>query len=592
MNMQNDNIIYWRKNQALIVVNTSSQLESDALLKPELDPIWSKIRTAFKDEMGNAEALPNVDLNLKQTIQHPSHRIYLVQWTPPVQAQVVSGGKDDTPFDVLRKLEGVKAKSEHDYSVIPNWLNSGVNNSSDDNTHGCPVSPPYPVKGLEGRGQHRIALPHLPDDVLRNATGKGVTVFVLDTLPSRDQIITASKKANERNILLKEMVDGMKDEAPYNAVPPAINLNYSFKGFIPDPQDSAKTGKDIYGRLVGFPMEDHGLAIAGILRDLAPHATIECIQVLNDYGVGDLHTLLLALNNILERIKNGSLKGPVVINMSLVWLPPEHDIHDGSLPSDINDFIATSKNVLYSILTQPGFDAIFVASAGNDSDPRDAQMNSTEVRFSSRYPAAFADDEKYRIDTMIPVGAVNKDQRAATYSNYPGQSGIATYGGELPKPHPWLPGAISHVKTQVDAAAIDAICGIYTAEAYPALSVNDDNGWPMGSNQMGNTQQGMPAEYPMYPAPDSHAWAYWSGTSYATPIISALVARAIESERARGSSNQGGRTIRDVIRNNSAEELKLWTRVVEYKDVNGSPLVTRPEDLDGKVIRAVQEWHP
>ena len=56
-----------------------------------------------------------------------------------------------------------------------------------------------------------------------------------------------------------------------------------------------KTGKDIYGRLVGFDMPDHGLFIAGIVRDLAPGAAIECMRVLSDYCVGDLATLTKAL---------------------------------------------------------------------------------------------------------------------------------------------------------------------------------------------------------------------------------------------------------------------------------------------------------
>lgn len=586
MNMQNDNIVYWRKNQVVIVVNTNSHLEPNALLNPELDPAWTNIRAAFKGDVVVLEALSNLDLNHMQTFVYPSSRVYLAECKPPEQGNADLSGIDRT-FDVIKKLEDVKAKSGQDYRVIPNWLHTGV-----DNTHGCPVSPPVPVEGIKGRGRYKIDLQKLPKN-LQSAKGENVTVFVLDTLPPINRIKTAADKADGYNMLLKEMVDGMKDTEPYNAGPPAINLNYSFDDIIPAPADSATTGKDIYGRLVGFPMEDHGLAIAGILRDLAPHATIECIRVLNDYGVGDLHTLLLALDYIYKLIlkHDESLKLPVVINMSLVWLPPEHDIHDGSLP-DIEDIIVTSKDVLYSILTQPGFDAIFVASAGNDSDPRDAQMNPSEVRFSPRYPAAFADDEKYSMAMMIPVGAVNKDKKAASYSNYPGQSGIATYGGDLLEPCPCLPAALSHAKTHVDAVSIDAIRGIYTAEEYPALSKNDEYTRQMSGNQVGNAPRGMSTEYPMYPAPNTRAWAYWSGTSYAAPIISALVARIIECERARASSNKRDCSIRNIISDVAKERQELWTRVVEYKEVNGSLEMGEPNDLNGKMILAMQEWCP
>src|ERR1700730_4582375 len=97
-----------------------------------------------------------------------------------------------------------------------------------------------------------------------------------------------------------------------------------FHQAVPDPKDSAVTGKDIYGRLAGFRLVDHGLFIAGIIHDLAPKATIECIRVLNDFGVGTFETLTTALQHINNRMsETGDQKGdlfgkPVVINLSLV----------------------------------------------------------------------------------------------------------------------------------------------------------------------------------------------------------------------------------------------------------------------------------
>jgi Subtilase family len=391
------------------------------------------------------------------------------------------------------------------------------------------------------------------------------------------------------------MVNGMKAADPYNAKPPAINLNYSFDSSIPAPEDSARTGKDIYGRLVGFPMEDHGLAIAGIIRDLAPDANIECLRVLNDYGVGDLRTLISALNYIYNLSQsNGSLILPVVVNLSLVLFPPEHDLHDGSLPN-IEDIIATSRSILRSILNHDSFEAIFLCSVGNDCDTRDTAMNPTEVRFMARYPAAFADDKEHRIDRIIPVGAVNKERKAASYSNYPGNNGVATYGGELPKPDPWLPSALSGIsRTHVDdTVPVDALCGIYTAKEYPALSVNDD-GRRTRNAQRGDVSQEEAEHYPMYHVPNLRAWAYWSGTSYATPIISALAARVLEVARVDGVKEN----IPQVIRDLAQQRRKLWKRVIEYRAgeklqaMNGSSEMSEPKDLDGKVILAVQDWLP
>lgn len=519
--------------------------------------------------------MPNLDLNPIDTISFSTGRVYIAEVTTPEQgnAKNVDLSGIDHALQAIKILESIKAGNQYDYSVIFNWFQSGV-----DNTHGCPISPPYPVEEVDGRGRYKIALPQLPVN-LQKATGQGVTVFVLDTLPRSDQIKKAAKKADDHNTLLKEMASGMKHTEPYNANPPAINLNYTFDDIIPDPECSAKTGKDIYGRLVGFPMVDHGLAVAGILRDLTPDANIECIRVLNDYGVGDLRTLLKAIAYIYERVSDrGKALGlPVVINLSLVVSPPA-----GMVPG-IEDIIAASKDVLYSILNQAGFEAIIVASAGNDSDPRDAQMNPSEVRFSARYPAAFADDKKHSIARLIPVGAVNKDRKAAFYSNYPGPSGIATYGGEPPEPDRWVPSALSHAITHVDdSETSDAICGVYTAAKYPALSVNDVFTRRMPSTQMGSISQRKLMEYPTYDTPNPYAWAYWSGTSYAAPIISALAARAVECDLKSSKKSD----IRRIISDAAQVRRELWTRVVEDKGKSG------PKDLDGKVILAVQDWYP
>ena len=185
-------------------------------------------------------------------------------------------------------------------------------------------------------------------------------------------------------------------------------------------------------------------------------------------------------------------------DLSLVVLPPEDDIPEG-VTEDILESTRDALYILLQCLADQG--AIFVAAAGNDSDPR---MNASEKRFGPRYPAALASDQ-HAMTAMISVGAVNRNRQAARYSNYPGPYGIATYAGDLPKPEPWLPSAMDHVVARVDTNDIDALCGVYTAAQYPALSKNDPES--------------------EYPVPNSDAWAYWSGTSFATPIISALAAR-------------------------------------------------------------------
>jgi hypothetical protein len=71
--------------------------------------------------------------------------------------------------------------------------------------------------------------------------------------------------------------------------------------------------------------------------------------------------------------------------------------------------------------------------------------------------------------------------------------------------------------------------GIYSSVEFPPLSLDP------------------PAQY--YTAPNDHAWAYWVGTSFATPIISALAARVLEAN--------GG--IPDVL--NAASDTTQWDRL-------------------------------
>ena len=196
---------------------------------------------------------------------------------------------------------------------MPNWLGAGTGHVG----HGCPITPPIPVDVdavcADSPGYWPISVP-LPAD-LQQANGAGVTVFVLDAFPKPETIDDALAKvltgANGllANRLLQDMATNMVvTETPFPpmspatsmATLPAINLYYSSLPGDEDPSGESlpKTGKDIDGNLIGYPMADHGLFVAGIIRSLAPAANIVCIRVLNDFGVGDTAALLQTLEAI------------------------------------------------------------------------------------------------------------------------------------------------------------------------------------------------------------------------------------------------------------------------------------------------------
>jgi len=123
------------------------------------DRFWSSIHEAFKGYLENNTDLPNLDLNPIDTISFSTGRVYIAEVTTPEQgnAKNVDLSGIDHALQAIKILESIKAGNQYDYSVIFNWFQSGV-----DNTHGCPISPPYPVEEVDGRGRYKIALPQLP----------------------------------------------------------------------------------------------------------------------------------------------------------------------------------------------------------------------------------------------------------------------------------------------------------------------------------------------------------------------------------------------------------------------------------------------
>jgi subtilisin family serine protease len=560
MSMNMGNVVYWHKNQVII------------RLEPQLPPTQT-ILTGIQNSLNTTLNNLNLQLQIFDAISLSSppasadskgsaNTLLFCHIIPamPDDEGAVSMGNDDNTLAVIKHFSMnnnkilqtalQEQKLSTDHKPIPHWLWSGT----DDTIHGCPVSPPIPVEDSKEPGQWKITLPQLADSSLQQKTGEGVTVFVLDTLPAMEQIERAAKNAHN-NLLLQKMVSRNTNSPQQGTTSPAIKYNYSID--VPEPAESAMTGKDIYGRLVGFPMADHGLAISGIIRDMAPAANIECVRVLNDYGVGNLLALLKALTSIQQWMDNHK-NSPVVINMSLVVLPPENGIPDGVT----DDILQSSREVLYNHMQKlADSGAVFVATAGNDSDPRDFMMNRSEIRFGPRYPAALAYDTP-PVTALIPVGAVNRNGKPAMYSNHPGHLGIATYGGELPKPDPWLPSAMYHGTTRVDTSEpIDALRCLHTASVYPALSANDHHAILPSSS----------SAYPMYEA--SNTWAYWSGTSFASPIISALAALLLQGQDPQSFD------VRQAIIDAATE--MMWTRIGDDK-----------EDIGGHMIMAVQEWQP
>lgn len=466
------------------------------------DQIATSDYPIFYEFPGPHVALPNVLQGEASTLVASFFR-----FEGPAAAPQVQQGQDDLRSTTVAQLvnlvnehqqalydgtarlqDGTQLKSIPIVAAAPNWYCG----ASGHVTTGCPLTPPIPIatgaKCSSSSGLWPIQLPDLPRE-LKTMTGDGVTVFVLDSLPSGDDMKRAAEAAGEHNLLLLDLINNVT--FTYPALPEILDR--------PGTQQTM-TGKDIHGKAVGFRMPDHGLFVTGIIRDIAPNTHVECIRVLNDYCAGTALILIDQLHRILQRtLEGGDLYSrDVVINMSLE-IPDDEDVKT----SDIDPVLARLQ-LFQAIQSLSARGVIFVASAGNEGDRR--YMKPKGEHPNALYPAAYAYQlgQFEGVENMIPVGAVNHKEKIASYSCYPGLRGVSTYGGDVPAS---FTNKETHM-TEVDKHTIDAVIGVYTQLSYPALSIDDPEA--------------------TYPVPNAHGWAYWIGTSFATPIISAVVARALE----------------------------------------------------------------
>jgi hypothetical protein len=228
-----------------------------------------------------------------------------------------------------------------------------------------------------------------------------------------------------------------------------------------------------------YVMSDHGLFVAGIIHTIAPQARLHVIEVLNPFGVGSLESIINGFHLVATQAAG---KPRVVVNCSLFldviqedkeWIKrlSERDHFWAEYPFDqISKTVAPLKEVCDFLERQR---ADVIAAAGNDGKDNFHPL--------PRFPAAFP--------SVFGVGALLSDnQNAATYSNIsdaPDYVGITTIGGETDP-------------TGQFADQSHGIIGVYTGV------------FPDG-------------------APNDSGWARWAGTSFATPIISGVIAALISN---------------------------------------------------------------
>lgn len=373
-------------------------------------------------------------------------------------------------------LEQLSQAGLHIVSAMPNWLVTAAPLLYAD---GGPAVPPQPAPLIDipASANSLVGWHITPIDqtITRDLKGgEDVLVAVLDTAHHADRIRSAATRLElRRNQLLQKLANNLRSEDG------SFVVEYDRYTLTND----VRTGHDRQNESRYYFMPDHGLAVAGIVRDLAPRARIRLVRILNDFGGGDLYSLFAALTDLERELVSGTVRR-LIINLSLTIMPDirrlpyiwfdHRDWPTTQMAGVIRvlNHIEDGLRLLFESLYAHG--ALIVAAAGNDS------TRAVQRGLPRRPPRAPA-----RYETTLSVSSLNGNFEPSAFANAanipPSDSGVATFGGDL--------------QVSKDGNLLpDAVRGLYISPTFPGGEQNESG------------------------------WADWSGTSISTPIISGLAA--------------------------------------------------------------------
>ena len=363
------------------------------------------------------------------------------------------------------------------HSAAPNWLVSGAAHQIGT---GGPSNKPEKAE-LRPGSMPIFVLKDFPDDLpAEGARGEGMHVAILDTAPCMRDLWWAYYYWRDTHPLINSL---LKPGGPINVYPAS--------------RDDIEMTADFGLAAHRYQMRDHGLFAAGIIHSIAPDATLHLYEVLNPYGVGCVETIVRGLY---RAITNPNIQRPLVINCSLVLNLPRVQHPTTDLPDELlavsNDaefqkMMVGSIEAIVSHLSSDQDQIAIVAAAGNDGvDCHNQPVAGGHPQ--TRYPAAF---EKVvgvgalpRNPTPTAAGKFNKTSYSNRSDEIP-EYGVATMGGE---------------------AGIDkGVLGVYISN-FPVRTAEPSRNCKFNEGDF------------RYENNDS-GWAWWSGTSFAAPIVSGVL---------------------------------------------------------------------
>lgn len=223
-------------------------------------------------------------------------------------------------------------------------------------------------------------------------TGRGVTVFILDTFPYFDSQLDADGS------LLDVFVNFVTDETVHPST--TREAEEPECPFVERPAVPLQAADDPDRLAFSDVLPYHGMLVASLVRHLAPEARIVGVRVINNYGATFTSDLVRAIDWVMSRpeVDGQPLAGEkVIFNLSLSLRRTQKETVE-------------SCGMFYAVHTAAQRGYWFVCAAGNDSNYR--PENPVE-------PAAYGyySDSAATARHVIPVAGTHKPTAYARFSN-------------------------------------------------------------------------------------------------------------------------------------------------------------------------------
>lgn len=333
-----------------------------------------------------------------------------------------------------------------------------------------------------------------------NGKGDGIDVAILDTAPAIDDLEEAYERWHRNHGLVERLCGPNSKLHVHTGIYADLKL-----------MDYSVTGHR-------YLMPDHGLFVAGIINSIAPEATLHLFKAFTPYGSASTETIAQGVLQILQMFRKPEEKNnwrPLIINCSFGL-----NIDDSShLPAEIQGMITLFQEIFNQLTNQ---DVIVVAAAGN--------YIGRAGRPPANYPAAF--------EEVIGVGALSKEfplanglYQAASYSNLadrPPDTGFMVFGGE-PGPNQGVLGVYTSEFPVYVEGCLSFLWRIFTGRGL--------DGWA-GPGYLPPIPPALTLDRIRY-KPNKTGWAWWAGTSFATPIISGILAKWCNQQQAASNAITG-----------------------------------------------------